>query len=74
MEVSGQIHAPAALTRRIGPSAPIGWLDGCQNRSGRCGEEKNLAPAENQTPAVKHVAHRYTDVRGVRVLTDGSEP
>jgi hypothetical protein len=27
-------------------------LGGPQNRSGRCGEEKNLAPTGNPTPAV----------------------
>jgi hypothetical protein len=32
-----------------------------KSRSGRFGEEKNLAPAGNQTPAVQPVARRYTD-------------
>jgi hypothetical protein len=34
MGVSGQLHAPAALDRR---------LAGSQSWSGRCGEEKNFA-------------------------------
>jgi hypothetical protein len=33
-------------------------LGGPQNRSGRCGEEKHLAPAGNPTPAVQPVARR----------------
>jgi hypothetical protein len=36
MKVSSQLHAAAAL--------PPGRLDGHQNRSGRCGQEKNLPP------------------------------
>jgi hypothetical protein len=40
MEVSVQLHAPAALP----PRYPLDRrLSGYQNRSGRCGEEKNLA-------------------------------
>jgi hypothetical protein len=31
-----------------------------QNRFGRCGEEKNLDPAENLTSAVQPLSHRYT--------------
>jgi hypothetical protein len=36
-------------------------LGGPQSRSGRCGEEKNLALAVNQTPAIQPVSRRYTD-------------
>jgi hypothetical protein len=36
-------------------------LDGPQSRSGRCEEEKNLAPFGNRIPAVQPVACRYTD-------------
>jgi hypothetical protein len=31
------------------------------SRSGRCGEESKLAPAENQNPAVHPLARRHTD-------------
>jgi hypothetical protein len=45
MEVSGQLHAPAALSP--GGKNPRYLLDirlgGPQSLSGRCGEEKNLA-------------------------------
>jgi hypothetical protein len=36
-------------------------LGGPQSRSGRCGEETNLTPAGNQTPAVQPVARCHTD-------------
>jgi hypothetical protein len=36
-------------------------LGGSQSRSGRCGEEKNLAPARNKTPAIQPVPRRYTE-------------
>jgi hypothetical protein len=36
-------------------------LGGPQSRYGRCGEEKNLAPAGNRNPAVQPVARLYTD-------------
>jgi hypothetical protein len=36
-------------------------LSGPQSRTGRCGEEKNLTPTENQTLAVQAVNSRYTD-------------
>jgi hypothetical protein len=41
MEVSDQLHDPAALPR--GKSTRFSGLRGPENRSGRCGEEKNLA-------------------------------
>jgi hypothetical protein len=41
-----------------------GWV-GPKNRSGRCGEEKHLAPAVNPTPAVQTVARRNTTDTGV---------
>jgi hypothetical protein len=44
------------LDRRLG--AP-------QNRSGRCGEEKHLAPAGNPTPVVQPVARRDATDTGV---------
>jgi hypothetical protein len=44
MEVSGQLHVPVALI----PGKDIGYpldrrLGGLQDRSGRCGEKKNIA-------------------------------
>jgi hypothetical protein len=46
MEVSGQLHAPAALPQGKGPWYPLDrGLDGPQSRSGRGGEEKNSQPA-----------------------------
>jgi hypothetical protein len=42
MEVSGQLHAPAALPQRKSPWYPLDRrLGGPQNRSERGGEEKN---------------------------------
>jgi hypothetical protein len=59
MEVSGQLHAPATLP--LGKSYPSARrLGGPQSQSGCCGEEKNLAPAGNRTPAFQPIAHRYT--------------
>jgi hypothetical protein len=45
MEVSGQLHAPAALLPGIG-----GWVGGPQSRSGRGGEEKNSQPPPGIEP------------------------
>jgi hypothetical protein len=41
MEVSGQIHAPAALPLGKEPPVPLDRLGGLQNRSGTSGEETN---------------------------------
>jgi hypothetical protein len=44
MEVSGQLRAPGALPRGKSPSTPlVSGLGRLQSRSGRRGEEKNLA-------------------------------
>jgi hypothetical protein len=50
MEVSGQVHAPSALSS--GKEPPDSRLGGLQSRSGRDGEEKNpfIAPVGNRTP------------------------
>jgi hypothetical protein len=62
MEVNGQLRAPVALSLRKEPRYPLDKRKGGpQRRSGRCGEEKNLAPAGNRTPAAQSVARRYTD-------------
>jgi hypothetical protein len=51
MEVSGQLHAPAALPPGKEPLVPIGWRLGVpQSRSGRCGEEKNSQPPPGIEP------------------------
>jgi hypothetical protein len=51
MEVSGQLHAPAALLPGENPWYQLDRrLDGPQNRSGDDGEEKKFpAPAGNRT-------------------------
>jgi hypothetical protein len=36
-------------------------LSGPQSRCERCGEERNLAPTRNPSPAVQPLACRYTD-------------
>jgi hypothetical protein len=57
MEMSGQFYAPAALTPGKEPRYPLDRrLDGPRSRYGRCGEQKNIAPAEIQTPAIQPVA------------------
>jgi hypothetical protein len=59
MEISSQLHGPAALLPGKKPSVPIGWeARWPQSRSGRCGEDKNL---ENRNLALQPVAYRYTD-------------
>jgi hypothetical protein len=60
MEVSGQLHTPAALSpEEIAPSSHSigGWVG---SRAGLDPLEENLAPVGNRTPAVQAVAHRYT--------------
>jgi hypothetical protein len=60
MEISGQLHAPAAL------HPGTHWMGGSQCRSARCGEEKNVAlPGIEPGP----VARRYTDWA---ILTPGN--
>jgi hypothetical protein len=49
MEVSSQLHAPAALPSREEPTVPIG-LGEPQSQSARCGEEKILNPTRTRTP------------------------
>jgi hypothetical protein len=45
MEMSGQLHAPAALSPRKRPWYLLDWrLDGLQSLSERCGIKKNLFP------------------------------
>jgi hypothetical protein len=50
-EVSGQLHAPAALPQGKSPWYPLDKrLGGPQSRSGRGGEEKNSQPPPGIEP------------------------
>jgi hypothetical protein len=63
MEVSGQLHDPAALAPGKGPQVPTGLEAGVGPRAGSVAVEQSnsLPPAGNRTPAVQPVTHRYTD-------------
>jgi hypothetical protein len=64
LEVSGQLHAPAALLPGKRPRYPFyKRLIGPQSRSGRYGEVKifTLPGLELRPPVVQSVASRYTD-------------
>jgi hypothetical protein len=65
VEVRGELHAPADLPRGKNPRHTLNRrLAGPHNRSGRHGEEKNLAPTGTRTPTssvVQPVASPYTD-------------
>jgi hypothetical protein len=65
MEVSGQLHAPAALLPGKEPCYPLDRrLGGPQSSSGRGGEEKNSQHSREsnpRTPIVQPVVQRYTD-------------
>jgi hypothetical protein len=57
MEVSGQLHVPAALPPGRSPRYPLDRrLGGLQNRSGCCGIEKNPLPL----PGIEPRTCRYT--------------
>jgi hypothetical protein len=62
MEVSGQLHAPAALPQGESPRYPLNRrLGGPQSRFGRGGEEKNSQPLPGlEPPIIQSVAQRYT--------------
>jgi hypothetical protein len=61
MEVSGQLHVPAALPPGKEPLVTIEQEAGCsQNRSRRGGEEKNSQPLPQLEPLIiQPVAQRY---------------
>jgi hypothetical protein len=63
MEVSGQLHTPAALLLGKEHPVPIGYEAGCAPEPvwTLWSREKSLAPAGNRTPAFQPVAHRYAD-------------
>jgi hypothetical protein len=64
MEVSGQIHAPAALPRGKEPRYPLDRrLGGPQSQCGRRGENSWPYLDSNSDPSVvQPVASRYTDL------------
>jgi len=57
MEMSGQLHVPAAVLLVNNPRYSLDGLGEPQNRSGRGGEERNSAPAGNRTLVVQPVAY-----------------
>jgi hypothetical protein len=66
MEVSGQLHDPAALPQGKSSWYSFDRLGRPQNRSGSGGEEKNSQPRRESNPRtsiVQAVAQRYTDWR-----------
>jgi hypothetical protein len=62
MEVSGQLHAPAALLPGKEPCYPLDRrLGGPRNRCGRGGEQNNFLPLPGlEPPIAQPVAQRYT--------------
>jgi hypothetical protein len=62
MEVSGQLHTPAAYLQRKSPWYPLDRrLGGLQSRSGRGGEEKYSQPLSGlEPPTIQAVAQRCT--------------
>jgi hypothetical protein len=67
MEVSGQLHAPAALSQGKSPWYPLERrLDGPQSRSGRGGEEKNSQPL----PGIEPLNHHRRDRSPVAIPTE----
>jgi hypothetical protein len=61
MEVSGRLLVSAVLSPGKEPRFPIDrTLDRHQSLCGRFGDERNLSPAGNGTPAVESVDRHYT--------------
>jgi hypothetical protein len=62
MEVSGQIHAPAAFPQGKSSRFPLDRrLGGPQSRAGRGGEEKKSQPLPGfEPPIIQPVAQRFT--------------
>jgi hypothetical protein len=62
MEVSGHLHAPAALTHGKEPSIPIGCETGwAQNRFLDAVKKRKILYSRDWTRAVQPVARRYTN-------------
>jgi hypothetical protein len=61
MEVSGQVHATAALPQGKSPCYPLDRrLGGPRSRSGRDSEEKNSQPLPGlEPPIIQPVVHSY---------------
>jgi hypothetical protein len=61
MEISGQLHAPAALPQEKSPWDPLGRrLGGPQSQSGRGGEEKYSQPLPGlEPPTFQPVVQRH---------------
>jgi hypothetical protein len=60
LEVSGQLHAPAALPPGKDPPVPLDrTLDEAQNWSGRRGEEEVLDPTGTRTPTSPSSSRLY---------------
>jgi hypothetical protein len=61
MEISGRLHAPAALSPgKLSVDLLNMRLGGFQSRSGRGGEEKNSQPLPGLEPPIQPVAQRFT--------------
>jgi hypothetical protein len=62
MELSGELHTPAALPPGKSPWYPLERrLGGLQSQSGRGGEEKNFQYLPGlEPPVIQSVAQRYT--------------
>jgi hypothetical protein len=62
MEVSGQLHAPAALLPENEPLVPLDRrLGGPQSRTGRSDEEINSQSLSGiEPPTIQPIAQRYT--------------
>jgi hypothetical protein len=63
MEVSGQLHVPAALPPREQPQVTH-WIERCASPTAGLdawSSEALLAPTGNRTPGVQLVVHHYTN-------------
>jgi hypothetical protein len=73
MEVSGQLHAPTALTTGKSPRYSLDMrLDGPQNRSGRGEEEKKslLSPCQESNPGRRPTRSLVTTLTELPQLLD----
>jgi hypothetical protein len=69
MEVSGQLHAPAALLQGKSACFPLDRiLDGPQDRSGRGSEEKISPPLHRLEPPIFQPVPQYYTTELTRLL------